>query len=180
MSKHTARARALVLAAAGAFALAGCAPKAQAPAADTAKDVEAIKAWVTQFNADYKAKAADKVTADGEATSEGYAPGSGLVKSTPNDAKDLAAQFTADPALNIELKVDRAEVSKGGDLGYVIGDFSRTTTDAKSKKAVTTSGGYVLVLRKQADGSWKMVAYSATPGPTAPAAAPAAAAPAKS
>jgi ketosteroid isomerase-like protein len=168
MTDRSIRRAALIVVAAGAFALAGCAPKT-APV-DTAKEADALKAWVTQYNADYKAHDVAKITADQEPTVEGYVPFTALQKG-PGDAKQNAANFAADPALSLELKVDRAEVSKGGDLGYVIGDFTRTATNPKTKAAETGVGGYIVVLRKQADGSWKLVAYTASPGP--PAAPPA-------
>jgi ketosteroid isomerase-like protein len=168
MTDRSIRSVTMVLAAAGAFALAGCTPK---PAAvDTTKEADALKAWVTQYNADYKAHDVAKITADQEATVEGYVPFTSLRKGT-GDAKQNAADFAADPALSLELKVDRAEVSKGGDLGYVIGDFTRTATNPKTKAAESSTGGYTVVLRKQADGSWKLVAYTASQGP--PAARPA-------
>ncbi len=106
-------------------ALAACSPKAPAPAsADTSKDVAAIKAGEAQFNADYKARAADKLVA-GPADLVGYVPFT-PVQNGPGDAKAMAAEFKADPALSVTLTADRVEVAKSGDLGYSVATTSGT------------------------------------------------------
>jgi len=63
----------------------------------------------------------------------------------------------SDPNLDLQFSASTAEVSKAGDLAYTQGTYSLTTTDAKSKKAMTEKGKYVTVYRKGADGSWKAV-----------------------
>ncbi|MFI4974904.1 MAG: YybH family protein [Caulobacterales bacterium] len=162
----------LFLAAIGVAALGGWTTLAAAPAAvDTAKEAANVRSWVAQYNADYKARAIDKLLADSEPTVMGYVPMSPVVNG-PGDAKSMGAEFAADPALSITLNVDRAEVSKSGDLGYVIGSFSRTATNPATHAVETGGGGYVLVVRKQADGNWKLIAYSASQGPAAAPAKP--------
>ena len=154
-------------------ALAACAPQAAAPsAADTSKDVAAIKASEAQFNADYKARAADKLAAGNTADVIGYVPFAPVQKG-PGDAKSIAADFAADAALSVTLTADRVEVAKSGDLGYSVGHFERDATNPKTHAVETGTGGYVSVYRKQADGSWKTAAVSVSPGPPA-AATPAA------
>lgn len=151
-------------------ALAACAPKAAAPpAADTSKDVAAIKAGEAQFNADYKARAADKIVA-APADLVGYVPFT-PVQNGPGDAKAMAAEFKADPALSVTLTADRVEVAKSGDLGYSVGHFERDATNPKTHAVEHGTGGYVTVFRKEADGSWQPIAYAVSPGPPAAAAA---------
>jgi ketosteroid isomerase-like protein len=149
--------------------LAACSPPAAAPpAADTTKDVAALTAASTQFNADYKARAVDKLVAGDAADVIGYFP-SAPVQKGPGDAKAMAAEFAADPALSVTATPDRIEVAKSGDLGYVVGHFERTATNPKTHAVEHGTGGYVTVSRKQADGSWKTVAISVSPGPATPA-----------
>jgi uncharacterized protein (TIGR02246 family) len=49
------------------------------------------------------------------------------------------------------------EVAKGGDLAYTQGTYTLTMTDAKTRKPVTEKGKYVMVYKKQPDGSWKAI-----------------------
>ncbi len=174
MTYQTPRLARAIAAAAAMAALAACSQTATAPpAADTAKDVATLTANSAQFNADYKARAADKLVAGDATDFIGYFPFT-AVQNGPQDAKAMAAEFAKDPALAVTITPDRVEVAKSGDLGYSIGHFERTATNAKTHAAETGTGGYVAVYRKQADGTWKNVAVSVSPGPPAAAATPAA------
>jgi ketosteroid isomerase-like protein len=175
MTYPTPRAAGAVAAVACLAALAACTANVTAPpAADTAKDVAAITAAETQFNADYKARAVDKLVGVEAADYIGYIPFS-PVQNGPDNPTTWAADFAKDPAQQVTLTPDRVEVAKSGDLGYVIGHFARTSTNAKTHAVENNTGGYITVYRKQADGTWKNVAVSVSPGPpTAAAAAPAA------
>jgi ketosteroid isomerase-like protein len=53
---------------------------------------------------------------------------------------------------------DKVDVAKSGDFGYSQGSFTQTWTGPKTKKVLTVKGKYVRVYKKQADGSWKVVA----------------------
>ena len=173
MTYRTSRTTRAVAVGAALAALASCSPKASAPpAVDTSKDVAAIKAGEAQFNADYKARAVDKIVA-GPADLIGYVPFT-AVQNGPGDAKAMAAAFKADPALSVTLTADRVEVAKSGDLGYSVGHFERDATNPKTHAVEYGTGGYVSVYRKEADGSWQPIAYAVSPGPpaTAPAAKP--------
>ncbi len=153
-------------------ALAACTANVTAPpAADTAKDVAAITAAETQFNADYKARAVDKLVGVEGADYIGYIPFQ-AVQNGPDNPTTWAADFAKDPAQQVTLTPDRVEVAKSGDLGYVVGHFARTATNAKTHAVENNTGGYVTVYRKQADGGWKVVAVSVSPGPPATAGAP--------
>lgn len=75
----------------------------------------------------------------------------------------------SDPNFALSIQNTSVEVSKGGDLGYVRGTYMVHQTDPKTKKATMEKGNYVLVYKKQADGSWKIVADTAIPeAPAAP------------
>jgi uncharacterized protein (TIGR02246 family) len=80
-------------------------------------------------------------------------------------------QATADPNFSLTIQNTSVEASKGGDLGFVRGTYMVHQTDPKTKKATMEKGNYVLVYKKQADGSWKIAADTAIPeAPAAPAA----------
>jgi ketosteroid isomerase-like protein len=63
----------------------------------------------------------------------------------------------ADPNFALTFHSARVEASKGGDLVYTIGAYSRTASDPISKQPVTDKGNYLTVWKKQADGNWKVV-----------------------
>ncbi|MGI9169128.1 MAG: YybH family protein [Caulobacteraceae bacterium] len=155
-------------------ALAACSQTTTAPpAADTSKDVAAITAAETQFNADYKARAVDKLVGAEGADYIGYIPFS-PVQNGPDNPKTWAADFAKDPAQQVTLTPDRIEVAKAGDLGYVVGHYASTGANPQTHVVENHAGGYVTVYRKQADGGWKSVAVSVSPGPPATATPPAA------
>jgi len=64
----------------------------------------------------------------------------------------------ADPNFALTFQSTRGEASKSGDLVYVIGTYSMTTSSPRDQKPVTDQGKYLTVFKKQADGSWKAVA----------------------
>lgn len=51
----------------------------------------------------------------------------------------------------------KVEVSRSGDLAYVMGAYQMTSTDAAGKPAADR-GKFVEIWKKQADGGWKTVA----------------------
>ncbi len=61
------------------------------------------------------------------------------------------------PGFSLSFAPTRIEVSKGGDMAYDIGTFLLTTNDAKGNPT-NTQGKYVVVWKKQADKTWKVVA----------------------
>jgi len=61
------------------------------------------------------------------------------------------------PGLKMTLKIGDVNIARSGDLAVERGSFAVDTTD-KDGKANTETGQLVIVWRKQADGSWKIVA----------------------
>jgi len=61
------------------------------------------------------------------------------------------------PGAAISWKATKVEVAKSGDLACVSGTYDETMTDA-SGKSLKDHGKYVEVWKKQADGTWKVVA----------------------
>jgi uncharacterized protein (TIGR02246 family) len=63
----------------------------------------------------------------------------------------------ADPNLKISVSNEKTEVAGSGDLAYRRGSFKITATNPQTKQAEQSTGTYLTVFRKQANGSWKIV-----------------------
>ena len=61
------------------------------------------------------------------------------------------------PNIALSWQDTKVEVSKSGDLAYVVGTYTLTATDPHGNPN-TDRGKLVEVFKKQADGSWKAVA----------------------
>ena len=133
-----------------------------APPDTRAADEKAIQDQETAAQQAWSAKDIDKVTAlyADDATV--------MLPDTPvmTGKAAISAAFKgvgSDPNFSLGLQNTSVDVSKGGDLGFVRGSYMVHQTDAKTKKATMEKGNYVLVYKKQADGSWKIVADTAIP-----------------
>ena len=63
----------------------------------------------------------------------------------------------ADTNFKMSLSNEKTEVAGSGDLAYRRGAFKITYTNPQTKQAENSTGTYLTVFRKQADGSWKVV-----------------------
>jgi len=63
----------------------------------------------------------------------------------------------ADPNFALTFSSSRVEAARSGDLAYSQGSYSMTMTDPKTHMPMTERGKYIMVFKKQADGSWKTV-----------------------
>ena len=61
------------------------------------------------------------------------------------------------PGVVLTWSAEKVEVSQSGDLAYIVGSYEDSSKDAKGKPA-TDKGKTLEVFKKQADGSWKVVA----------------------
>src|SRR5437762_4084784 len=66
-------------------------------------------------------------------------------------------EMLTSPGAAISWKATKVEVAKSGDLAYVSGTYEETMTDA-SGNSMKDHGKYVEIFKKQADGTWKVVA----------------------
>ena len=128
-----------------------------APAPNTHDaDVKAIQDNETQWNQDWASKDAAKIAAHFADDAVLMVPGG-----PPTVGKDTiqkaVAPMVADPAISLRFLSSKVDVAASGDLGYTQGSYTLTLTDPKTKKPFTDHGSYVLIYRKQADGSWKAV-----------------------
>jgi uncharacterized protein (TIGR02246 family) len=135
---------------------------APAPPDTRAADEQAIKDQEAAAQQAWTAKDTDKVAAlyADDATV--------MLPDTPvmTGKAAISAGFkgaASDPNFSLSLQTTSVDTSRGGDLGFVRGSYMVHQTDAKTKKATMEKGHYVLVYKKQADGSWKIVADTAIP-----------------
>jgi uncharacterized protein (TIGR02246 family) len=150
--------------------LAGCQQAPPPPAPDTHDaDVKAIRDVEATALQAFAAKDVDKVTAI-------YADDASVFLSDApviNGTAAIRAAFKSmlgDKNFAFEAASDKVDVAKSGDFGYSQGTMTYTFTDPKTKKVLTMKGKYVAVFKKQADGSWKIVADIANEdAPPAPA-----------
>ena len=113
-----------------------------------------LDGWLSFFAPDAK------IFPSGEAVVEGLVAVKACYAKHGFDPKDL------------KWKPLGEEMAASGDLGYTYGTASWPGTDGEGK-AVTRTGKYLTVWKKQADGSWKVAADigspDAPPKPGAPA-----------
>jgi uncharacterized protein (TIGR02246 family) len=93
-----------------------------------------------------------------------YAPDAVIATAGRPAAKDGRAvsrairDDIADTNFKMSLSNEKTEVAGSGDLAYRRGTFKITYTNPQTKQAENGAGTYLTVFRKQADGSWKVVA----------------------
>jgi len=123
----------------------------QARAADEA----AIRAASAAWSQSATAKDLDKAVsfyADDAVILPDKAP---AVRGQENFRKNWAP-LLALPGPGLSWKTGSLEVARSGDIAYETGAYDFITTDKKGK-STDTKGNYVVVWKKQSDGSWKVV-----------------------
>ncbi len=140
----------------GAFALVACAQPAPTPtatpdtrAADEATLRATIKEWAAAAQAKDAAKFVSFYTEDAVVMMAGAPDISGLP-----DIREGIGHMMQDPAFALSFEPATVVVARSGDLAYETGPYSMTMT-GPDKKPATETGHYVVIWRKQADGTWK-------------------------
>lgn len=128
-------------------------------AADEAAIRAASGAWLRAAGEKDVEKTLSTYAADAQAIYAGQAPLVG--------AEAIRQSWTdnfADPNYAVTWQTSKVKVARSGDVGYEMGTFEETRSDAK-KKPQTTKGNFLTVWEKQADGTWKVAVdhSSATP-----------------
>ena len=139
--------------------LAACSQQPAQPAAqpDTrAADEAAIRANDADFAKDAAAKDADRCASLYMDDAVIFSPGVPAVVGKNNIHK-FFEQMVAGPRLQFAFSNVTVDVARSGDLAEDRGTVQVTTTDKKGKP-VTQTSEYVLVWKKQPDGSWKVAA----------------------
>ncbi len=83
------------------------------------------------------------------------------VTSGKRDIINLMASVFMLPGFSTHLHMQQAATAESGELGYTLGTYETTVSDAGKQTA--HGGHYLAVWRKGADRTWKIAAYSATP-----------------
>ena len=138
----------LMLVTAAEFAVTGCTKKAEA-AADTAKIADAIRAQEAGWQQGYNDKDINVLAAEYADDAAIANPGEALATTDVGRRKSLQA-LLSDPNLKISFASDRVTVASSGDVASSRGHYTITTTDKATNKAVTSSGTYLTVYKKQA------------------------------
>ena len=83
--------------------------------------------------------------------------------------REAMAPAFGDPEFSLRWKPLGADVSRAGDLGYTYGTYVARGPGPQGG-AVERHGKYVSIWKKQADGSWKIVADigNSSPAPSTP------------
>jgi uncharacterized protein (TIGR02246 family) len=78
----------------------------------------------------------------------------------PVEGKDairkLVSEMMRAPEFVVAHHVRSVEVSRGGDLAYILYSYE-LTTQGPSRQTVTGKGKDLSIYRKESDGSWKLV-----------------------
>jgi uncharacterized protein (TIGR02246 family) len=132
-------------------------PTATTTPPDTrAADEATIRAADANFAQWALAKDLDKCVSLYADDAVAFAPGMPAVIGTDNIRKFLSG-LTSAPGLQLNIHIASVDVARSGDLAVDRGTVDATITNKKGK-ANTSTSEYVLVWKKQADGSWKILA----------------------
>jgi len=156
------RARLLLACAAVACLAGGCAQMLQKPAEQAAQpdtraaDEAAIRAGDANFAQWAVAKDVDHIVSLYQDDAVAFAPGMPALIGKDNIRKMISG-LVATPGLQVNVHIASVDVARSGDIAIDRGTVDSTSTDKKGK-ATTSTVDYVLVWKKQADGSWKIAA----------------------
>ena len=128
----------------------------KAGAADPAAVTDAIKADEKAWNEQFKAKDQNALTSHYADDANFVLPGMPPASGSTAIAK-VYAEALSDPAFSVSFDSDRITVSSAGDMAVSRGHITEKYTDPKTAKLMTSTGTYVTVYKKQADGSWKVI-----------------------
>jgi uncharacterized protein (TIGR02246 family) len=139
--------------------LAACTQAPQRSSPDTrATDEKAIRDLEAQWMVNAHAKDAGKLVADYYANDARWLDGNvptrvgkdAILEAFKNDLANPTHSYDSDSVVKVE-------VSRSGDLAYLEGANTETFTDKKTTKRMIEKGRYLVVFKKQADGSWKAI-----------------------
>lgn len=153
----------VMLATAAAFAITGCTKGVEA-AADTSKVADTIKAQEAGWEKAYADKDINVLAGEYADDAVLASPGDPLA-TTDVDRRKAIQGLISDPNFKLSFASDDVRVAAAGDMASSRGHYTITTTDKASGKPVTSSGTYVTVYKKQADGGFKAVQDVIIPGP---------------
>jgi uncharacterized protein (TIGR02246 family) len=134
---------------------------AAAPAGNSAADEAAIRTLDSAWNKSAVDKNADQMASYYATDGVLMAPGEAMIKGRDAIKAAVTGMFGS-PGFALTFSPD--QVTAKGDLAYEIGGYKITTSD-KAGKLQTSTGKYVVVWARQADGSWKVAVDAPTTTP---------------
>jgi uncharacterized protein (TIGR02246 family) len=132
-----------------------------APAGNSAADEAAIRTLDSAWNKSAMDLNADLMSSYYATDAVLLVPGAPMAKGRDAIHTAVAGMF-ASPGFSLTFSPD--QVTAKGDLAYEIGNYKLTFND-KAGKTQTSTGKYVVVWARQADGSWKAVVDAPTTTP---------------
>jgi uncharacterized protein (TIGR02246 family) len=131
----------------------GCQPQPPPEPPDTrAADEAAIRAASGAWMQAAGEKDADKIMSFIAADAQAIYAGKPLVGAEA--IRQAVTDDWADPNYAVTWEITKVKVARSGDLAYEMGTFEETRSDAR-KRPQTSTGYYVAIWEKQADGTWK-------------------------
>jgi uncharacterized protein (TIGR02246 family) len=129
-------------------------PQAAAQPADTrAADEAAIRAASAAWSQAYVAKDLEKSSAVYTDDAVEMSPKAPAVQGKDAIRKGLVQMFAL-PGPGLSFQTASVEVARSGDIAYETGSYDFITTDKKGKTN-HEKGKYVVIWKKQGDGTWK-------------------------
>ena len=143
------------------LAVSGC-----TPSVDIVADRAAIRDVTAQREQAWNDKDVERVLSFNTEDSSWFPPNAPIA--TGQEAmRALFSQIVESPGFALFAETTAVEVSRAGDVAYSPGVYEITVNDSEGNP-ITTVGKWVSVWKKQADGSWKVVAHIWNPdGPAA-------------
>ncbi|MFQ5776727.1 MAG: YybH family protein [Terriglobia bacterium] len=133
------------------LAISGCAPQMDVEAEEAAIR-ETANEWMNAANAKDVERLVDLYADDASL----FPPNAPLV--TGKEAIGTAwSELIESPGFATSLQTTKVEISRAGDLAYSVGTYEDTRNDPEGNP-VTDRGKWVVALKKQPDGAWKIVA----------------------
>lgn len=157
--RHARRYRTVIVAALGVSILVGCQRRDATvePAPDPTKEAEVLRAAEIAWSREMAEKNPQKMAAHYATGAPIYWSHSPLIHG-PQGIKAAMAKAFQDPAFKAVFTPDEVSVAKSGDLAYVTGAYSFTSTNPRTKTPATVEGAYLTVYTKALDGRWLVAA----------------------
>ncbi len=149
--------------------LSACDAGGGVPVANKEEVAKAVEGDSRQLLEDFRSKDANRIAAHYAEDGVLAIPNAPAMSGKEAIAKGMA-ELAKDNAFALDIANQKTEVSASGDLAYSRGTYNVSATDPASSQVVNESGTYLLVYKRQTDGSWKIVEDINSPSaPAAPA-----------
>ncbi len=142
----------LLLATVLVLAASGCAPQVDVEAEEAAIR-EVLAGWAEAWNDKDVERVLSSTTEDAS-----LLPPNAPIATGREALRALVTQIVESPGYTLTVEITKVEASRAGDLAYSSGTYEITVDDPEGNP-VTERGKWVLVCKKQPDGTWKVVTH---------------------